>query len=190
MRLNFQVKDWTFHPGCVHYVFNSVCYTSVNALTFVVVLDAIIVGMDMLIKKFGETMKGKKRLCLITNAQYPIKDSFEGSKEDQVSTIAKQITAHGMRMECIIVRGKHSHAVNKEIVDENDNLLRIFSKETDTRMLYVEDSISLFGALRARNISLVTVYRGDLEVSPKLRIKVRSFEHCKFLCYKLTVFGN
>ncbi|XP_054815286.1 ATP-dependent DNA helicase 2 subunit KU80 isoform X2 [Prosopis cineraria] len=135
-------------------------------------LDAIIVGMDMLIKKFGDTNKGKKRLCLITNAHCPIKDPFEGKKEDQVSTIAKQMTTYGMRMESIIVRGKHSHAVNKRIMDENDSLLSIFSKETDARMLYVEDSISLFGALRARNISLVTIFRGDLEVSPKLRIKV------------------
>ncbi|XP_028804678.1 ATP-dependent DNA helicase 2 subunit KU80 isoform X2 [Neltuma alba] len=135
-------------------------------------LDAIIVGMDMLIKKFGDTNTGKKRLCLITNALCPIKDPFEGTKEDQVSTIAKQMTAYGMRMESIIVRGKHVHAVNKRIMDENDSLLSIFSKETDARLLYVEDSVSLFGALRARNISLVTVFRGDLEVSPKLRIKV------------------
>ncbi|MCH80080.1 ATP-dependent DNA helicase 2 subunit KU80-like, partial [Trifolium medium] len=58
------------------------------------VLDAVIVAMDMLIKKFGETNKGKKRLCLITNAQCPIKDPYEGSKEEQVTTIAKQMTAH------------------------------------------------------------------------------------------------
>ncbi|KAK4284922.1 hypothetical protein QN277_001690 [Acacia crassicarpa] len=135
-------------------------------------LDAIIVGMDMLIKKFGDSNKGKKRLCLITNAHCPIKDPFEGKKEDQISTIGKQMTAHGMRMESIIVRGKHSHAVNKRIMDENDSLLSIFSKETDARLLYAGDSISLFGALRARNISPVTVFRGDLEVSPKLTIKV------------------
>lgn len=129
--------------------------------------------MDMLIKKFGDTIKGKKRICLITNAQCPIKDPYEGSKEEQVTTIAKQMTAHGMRMESIIMRGKLSQDANKEIMDENDRLLNIFSKETSTRLLYVEDPISLFGALKTRNITPVTVFRGDLEFSPKLRIKVR-----------------
>jgi ATP-dependent DNA helicase 2 subunit 2 len=128
--------------------------------------------MDMLIKKFGETNKGKKRLCLITNAQCPIKDPYEGSKEEQVTTIAKQMTAHGMRMESIIVRGTLGQHADREIMDENDRLLNIFSKQTSTRLLYVEDPISLFGALKTRNITPVTVFKGDLEVSPKLRIKV------------------
>lgn len=139
-------------------------------------LDAVIVAMDMLIKKFGDTNKGKKRLCLITNAQCPIKDPYEGSKEEQVTTIAKQMTSHGMKMESIIVRGKLSQDANKEIMDENDRLLNIFSKETQTRLLYVEDPISLFGALKTRNITPVTVFRGDLEFSPKLRIKVMVYK--------------
>ena len=138
------------------------------------VLDAVIVGVDMLIKKFGQTNKGKKRLCLITNAQCPIKESYEGTKEEEVTTIAKQLTAHGMKMESIIFRGKLSQDANKAIMDENDRLLNIFSKETSTRLLYLENPISLFGALRTRNVALVTVFRGDLEISPKLRIKVRS----------------
>ncbi|CAK8575064.1 unnamed protein product [Lathyrus sativus] len=139
-------------------------------------LDAVIVAMDMLIKKFGDTIKGKKRICLITNAQCPIKDPYEGSKEEQVTTIAKQMTAHGMRMESIIMRGKLSQDANKEIMDENDRLLNIFSKETSTRLLYVEDPISLFGALKTRNITPVTVFRGDLEFSQKLRIKVMVYK--------------
>ncbi|XP_019443889.1 PREDICTED: ATP-dependent DNA helicase 2 subunit KU80-like isoform X1 [Lupinus angustifolius] len=139
-------------------------------------LDAVIVGMDMLIKKFGETSKGKKRLCLITNAQCPIKDSFEGTKEEQVTTIAKQMTVHGMRMESIILRGKLIQDANKKIMDENDRLLNIFSKETSTRLLYVEDSVSLFGALKTRNVTPSSIFRGDLELSPKLRIKVMVYK--------------
>ncbi|RYR71031.1 hypothetical protein Ahy_A02g005336 isoform A [Arachis hypogaea] len=136
------------------------------------VLDAIIVGMDMLIKKFGETNKGKKRLCLITNAQCPIKEPFEGTKEEQVTTIAKQMTVHGMRMESIILRGKLSQDANKKIMDENDQLLRIFSTETSARSTYVENPVSLLGALRTRNITPSTIFKGDLELSPKLKIKV------------------
>ncbi|KAH1134046.1 hypothetical protein AAZX31_05G115500 [Glycine max] len=139
-------------------------------------LDAVIVGMDVLVKKFGVTNKGKKRVCLITNAQCQIKESDEGTKEEQVTTIAKQMTAHGIKMESIIMRGKLSQDANKGIMDENDRLLNIFSKETSTRLLYVENPISLFGALRTRNIALVTVFRGHLEISPKLSIKVMVYK--------------
>ncbi|KAK9273866.1 hypothetical protein L1049_018678 [Liquidambar formosana] len=135
-------------------------------------IDAIVVGMDMLIKKFGFTNKGKKRLCLITNALSPINDPYEGTKEDQVGTIAVQMSKHGMRMDCIVVRGKLSGDANKKIMDENDVLLNLFSKKTCAKTVYVESPTSLLGALRTRNISPVTIFRGDLELSPKMKIKV------------------
>ncbi|XP_028100124.1 ATP-dependent DNA helicase 2 subunit KU80 [Camellia sinensis] len=135
-------------------------------------LDAIVVGMDMLIKKFGPTNKGKKRLCLVTNALSPIKDPFEGTKEDQVNTIATQMTAHGMKMDCIVVRGKQNVDGNKRVMEENDLLLGIFAKKTSSKTVYVESPTSLLGALRTRNISPVTVYRGHLEISSQLKIKV------------------
>ncbi|KAG5069445.1 hypothetical protein JHK85_001822 [Glycine max] len=96
--------------------------------------------------------------------------------EEQVTTIANQMTAHVMKMESIILRGKLSQDANKGIMDENDRLLNIFSKETSTRLSYVENPISLFGALRKRNITPVTVFRGNLEFSPKLSIKVMVYK--------------
>ncbi|KAL6974755.1 ATP-dependent DNA helicase II subunit 2 [Sarracenia purpurea var. burkii] len=128
--------------------------------------------MDMLIKKFGPTNKGKKRLCLVTNALCPIKDPYEGTKEDQVNTIAAQMTAHGMKMDCIVVRGIKSVDGNKRVMEENDFLLGMFSKRTASKIVYVGSPTSLLGALRTRNISPVTLYRGDLEISSKLKIKV------------------
>ncbi|KAF4384654.1 hypothetical protein F8388_003961 [Cannabis sativa] len=135
-------------------------------------LDAIIVGMDMLIKKYGVTNKGKKRLCLITNAICPIKPSNEGTEDDQVTIIADKMNAHGMKMESIVVRGKLIAEADEKIMDENDRLLNIFSKRTRAKLVHVESPISLLGALRTRNISPVTAFRGDLEVSPKLKIKI------------------
>lgn len=135
-------------------------------------LDAIIVGMDMLIKKYGPTNKGKKRLCLITNALSRLRDPYEGTKEDQVSTIASQMTDQGMKLECIVVRGKLSSDADKNIMDENDRLLDLFTKKTWAKTVYVESATSLLGALRTRNISPVTTFRGDLEVSSRLKIKV------------------
>ncbi|GAB4844364.1 ATP-dependent DNA helicase II subunit 2 [Ancistrocladus abbreviatus] len=135
-------------------------------------LDAIVVGMDMLIKKYGPTIKGKKRLCLITNALCPIKEPHEGTKDDQVGVIASQMTAQGMKLECIVLRGKLSNDGNKKIMDENDRLLNVFSKKTWARIVYVESATSLLGAIRTRNIAPVTIFRGDLELSSRLKIKV------------------
>ena len=159
-------------------------------MTLLVDLDAIIVGMDILIKKFGETDKKKKRICLITNALCPIKDSFEGTKEDQVITIAEQMAKHGMGMESIVVRGRLAGDANKRIMEENDVLLNIFSQKTCAKLVYVESPISLFGALRTRNISPVTIFRGDLELSSKMKIKVRYLvcytRNC--LAYNIPIF--
>lgn len=127
----------------------------------------------MLIKKFGQTNKGKKRLCLITNAISPIKDPFEGTKEDQVNTIATQMAAQGMKMDCVIVRMKQDLETNMRVMKENDVLLSVFSNKSSSKVVYVENPTSLLGALRTRNISPVTIYRGDFEISSQLKIKVR-----------------
>ncbi|PHT59150.1 ATP-dependent DNA helicase 2 subunit KU80 [Capsicum baccatum] len=135
-------------------------------------LDAIVVGMDMLIKKFGQTNKGKKRLCLVTNAVSPIKDPFEGTKEDQVNTIATQMAAQSMKMDCVIVRMKQDWETNRRVMEENDFLMSVFSNKSSSKVVYVESSTSLLGALRTRNILPVTIYRGDFEISAQLKIKV------------------
>ncbi|XP_034708609.1 ATP-dependent DNA helicase 2 subunit KU80-like isoform X2 [Vitis riparia] len=137
-------------------------------------LDAIVVGMDMLIKKFLLTKRGKikKRLCLITSALCPTKGPYKGAKEDEIGTIAEQMTAHGMRLECIVARGRLSGNMNMRIMEENDLLLKLFSKKTIAKTVYVECPTSLLGALRTRNVAPVTIFRGDLELSPKMEIKV------------------
>ncbi|KAJ4975260.1 hypothetical protein NE237_000366 [Protea cynaroides] len=135
-------------------------------------LDAIVVGMDMMIKKYGPTNKGKKRLCLLTNPLYGIKEPYEGSKEDQIDTIATQMNSYGMKLDCVIVRSKLTGDEDKRTRDENELLLNRFSERTRGKMVYVESPTSLLGALRTRNITPVTVFRGDLELSPKMKIKV------------------
>ncbi|KAL4585871.1 hypothetical protein LXL04_010498 [Taraxacum kok-saghyz] len=135
-------------------------------------MDAIVVGMDMLIKKYQDTIKGKKRICLITDAMYPIKDPYEGTKEDQVYTIAEQMAAHGMKIDCIIFRGHQELNKNNPTIKENDMLLSIFSKKTKAKAVHVETSTSLLGALRTRNLAPVTTFRGDLELSPTCKIKI------------------
>lgn len=156
-----------------------------------VVVDAIVVGLDMLIKKYRETNKGKKCMCLITDAVCPIKDPYEGTKEEQVSTIAVQMAAHGIRMENIVVRRSSCENANKRIIDENENLLNLFSEKSSSKTVYVDNPTSLLGALKTRNIAPVTIFRGDLELGQKMKIKVRFLLCCRNnILYAVDHFAN
>jgi ATP-dependent DNA helicase 2 subunit 2 len=123
----------------------------------------------MLIRKFGNT-KGRRRLCLITSAQHPLRDPPEGTKEDQVDTIAEQMKKHGIKMECIIFREQGVHHSN--VMEENDRLLYQFRYLSVAKVVKVDSPTSILGALRTRNVLPVTVFRGDLEVGSNLKIKV------------------
>ncbi|KAL6638579.1 hypothetical protein ACP70R_023690 [Stipagrostis hirtigluma subsp. patula] len=124
---------------------------------------------DMLIRKFGN-MKGKKRLCLITSAQHPLRDPPEGTKEDQVDTIADQMKRHDIKMDGIVFRepGVRHNAV----MEENDRLLYQFRNRAVAKVVQVDSPTSLLGALKTRSVIPVTVFRGDLEVSSNFKIKV------------------
>jgi ATP-dependent DNA helicase 2 subunit 2 len=122
----------------------------------------------MLIRKFGNT-KGRRRLCLITSAQHPLRDPPEGTKEDQVDTIAEQMKKHGIKMECIIFR---EQGVHSNVMEENDRLLYQFRDRSVAKVVQVDSPTSILGALRTRNVLPVTVFRGGLEVGSNLKIKV------------------
>lgn len=140
-------------------------------LDLLLVMDAIVVGIDMLIKKFGDTNKGKQCLCLVTNAQYPIKDPYEGTKEDQVDKISSNMKAHGIKFDCVVIRENPVRSAGKSVIDENDHLLNQFSKNTISKIVHVDNPLALVGALRTRSISPVTVFRGDLELGSTMKIK-------------------
>ncbi|CAA0277623.1 ATP-dependent DNA helicase 2 subunit KU80 [Arabidopsis thaliana] len=135
-------------------------------------LDALIVGMDMLIKMYGNAHKGKKRMCLITNAACPTKDPFEGTKDDQVSTIAMKMAAEGIKMESIVMRSNLSGDAHERVIEENDHLLTLFSSNAIAKTVNVDSPLSLLGSLKTRRVAPVTLFRGDLEINPTMKIKV------------------
>ncbi|EPS71667.1 hypothetical protein M569_03092, partial [Genlisea aurea] len=125
-----------------------------------------VVGLDMLIQKYGPTFKGKKHLYLITDALSPIKVPYEGTKEEQVITIAEQMVVHGIRMDCFTLRLQQDFSSNNEVMEENDFLLSLFSTKFAMKHVFVKNAASLFSHLGKRRISPVTIYRGDFELSP------------------------
>lgn len=126
----------------------------------------------MLIKTYGAGQRGKKRLCLITNAASPTKDPFEGTKDEQVSTIAAKMAAEGIKMESIVMKADPSVDVDEKIIEENDHLLSLLSNNAIAKTVYVESPLSLLGALKTRRVAPVTLFRGDLEINPSMKIKV------------------
>jgi ATP-dependent DNA helicase 2 subunit 2 len=135
-------------------------------------LDAIVVGVDLLIKKLEGKSAGNKRLLLITGAQSLIKKPDEGTKEDQVDIIANQMEEHGIKLDVVIFRQTMPGLTKSELFSENLSLLNRFSKQAQAEVIVVESSSSLLGAVKARNIFPVTVFRGDLELTPMMRIQV------------------
>ncbi|XP_020179005.1 ATP-dependent DNA helicase 2 subunit KU80 [Aegilops tauschii subsp. strangulata] len=136
-------------------------------------LDAIVVGLDMLIKRFGDT-KAKQRLCLITDAQHLLRDPPQGTKEDQVDTIADQMKKHDIKMDCIVFR--ESGVQHNSVMDENDRLLYHFRDRSVAKVVQVDTPTALLGALKTRNVLPVTIFRGDLEVSSTFKIKVWAYK--------------
>uniref|UniRef100_A0A0E0KLR0 Ku domain-containing protein n=1 Tax=Oryza punctata TaxID=4537 RepID=A0A0E0KLR0_ORYPU len=108
------------------------------------------------------TSPGKQRMCLVTDAQHPLRDPPQGTKKDQVDTIADQMKRHEIKMDCIIFR--ESGVRHNAVMDENDQLLYHFRERSVTKVVQVDSPTSLLGALRTRNVLPVTVFRGDLEV--------------------------
>lgn len=47
-----------------------------------IVLDVIVVGCDMLMKKLGENKKGNKCLCFVIDVVFLVREFFEGIVED------------------------------------------------------------------------------------------------------------
>ncbi|MCO5563840.1 hypothetical protein L7F22_017489 [Adiantum nelumboides] len=128
--------------------------------------------MDMLIKKAGPGKKGNKHIFLITDGESFVKDSAEDeTKEEQVDKLAEQLTAHGMKFDAVVLRTKHGSYKSKARA-ENEGLLNRFAKRPEVEVAFVDSPTSLLGAIKPRHVTPVTLYRGDLELTPNMMAKV------------------
>jgi ATP-dependent DNA helicase 2 subunit 2 len=141
-------------------------------------LDAIVVGMDMLIKKAGPGNKGNKHIFLFTDGESFVKDSAEDeSKEEQVDKLAVQLTEHGMKLDAVVIKSKHGSFKSIARI-ENETLLGRFAKRPQVEVALVDYPTSLLGAIKPRNVTPVTLFRGDLELTPNMKVKVMHFLFC------------
>lgn len=135
-------------------------------------LDAVVVGMDMLIKKAGPGKKGNKHIFLITDGESFVKESAEDeTKEEQVDKLSLQLTEHGMKLDAVVIKTNHGSYKSKACI-ENEALLRRFAGRPEVEVAVVDSPTSLLGAIKLRNVTPVTLYRGDLELTPIMKVKV------------------
>jgi ATP-dependent DNA helicase 2 subunit 2 len=140
------------------------------------VLDAIVVGIDMIVKKLAQGKKGNIRLSLITTTENSIRDPDTGTVEEQVDNIAKQMSEQSIKLEATIVRiGQQTAFLDSKTQQKNEALLRRFESQAQAEVSIMESSMSLLGAMKPRNVTPTTLYRGDLELTPSMTVKVQFF---------------
>ncbi|KAG0556988.1 hypothetical protein KC19_11G093300 [Ceratodon purpureus] len=135
-------------------------------------LDAIVVGCDMLMKRLGENKKGNKRLCLITDAESPVREPLEGTVEEQAKNIAERMGEQGIKLDAVVVRIGQNFLTNSSAMRKNESLLDIFKLHTQTEVGIARSAMSMLGIMKPRVVSPTTLYRGDLELTPTMTVKV------------------
>ncbi|KAG6547300.1 hypothetical protein Mapa_011237 [Marchantia paleacea] len=136
-------------------------------------LDAIVVGMDLIVKKVAAGSKGNKRIYLITDGESPVKEPDEGTKSEQVDLLSNQLQLYNISLDAVVIRLKGENgALDSKASQENEFLLKSFASKTKGDLALVESYTTLLGAVKSRSVSPTTLYRGDLELTPNMSIKV------------------
>jgi ATP-dependent DNA helicase 2 subunit 2 len=130
------------------------------------------VGCDLLMKKLGENKKGNKRLCLITDAESPVREPAEGTVEQQAKAIAERMGEQGIKLDAVVVRMYQNLLTHSAALQKNEALLDIFKLHTQTEVGVAWSAMSMLGIMRPRIVSPTTLYRGDFELTPTMTLKV------------------
>eukprot|EP01112_Ceratiomyxa_fruticulosa_P013430 TRINITY_DN3779_c0_g1_i1.p1 TRINITY_DN3779_c0_g1~~TRINITY_DN3779_c0_g1_i1.p1 ORF type:complete len:745 (+),score=163.09 TRINITY_DN3779_c0_g1_i1:333-2567(+) len=128
-------------------------------------MDALIVGMDMLIRK----TTGKrylKRIFLVTDAGSPILLS-----DDE----RKQLVQQFERMEAKLNVIGIDFFEEEEKRSENETFVREFTAEVEGVVVPVHQALQLMSYFRGKSVLQRSAFRGCLEVSPLMKIGVWSF---------------
>lgn len=161
---------------------------SFEALDLHPVLDAVVVGMDMFMQQLETIRKGQKRLLLITNALSPLRDPDQGTLQDQVEIIGDRLEEHGMSLDVIHISAQDMQGKSENYMSSRSvHFLQALASRSHGEMEVVSSHIALMASIRPR-VTATTLYRGDLELTPALKLKVHfnpapPFPPCYYLLY-------
>eukprot|EP00897_Mesotaenium_endlicherianum_P003505 jgi/Mesen1/3182/ME000184S02244 len=149
-------------------------------------VNAEFVAVDMLVKALEAktTKKGNKRLVLLTAAASPLEAPWEGTTAEQVQVLAGHMAKHSCKLDASLGSGLSHYSAaggaagSADVAGaagdtraENERLLQLMVDETHGDVRRVESPRRLLNRMRPR-VAAVTSFRGELEVTPSLSIKV------------------
>ncbi|KAF2069356.1 hypothetical protein CYY_009327 [Polysphondylium violaceum] len=131
------------------------------------VIDALIVGMDMLIHK-TEKKKYQKRIFLVTNAKDPINTDDLSIVKDQFKKIEAKLNIIGIDFTDEDILEEKVSLTDKE---KNEKFLREFAESVEGVLVPVKQALEMMSFFRSQSVLQRTSFRGNLEID-ELKIPV------------------
>ncbi|KYQ93240.1 ATP-dependent DNA helicase [Tieghemostelium lacteum] len=134
------------------------------------IIDALIVGMDMLIQK-TDSKKYQKRIFLVTNAQDPINRDDLKIVKDQFKKIEAKLNIIGIDFEDEEqLSSKPEQSLT--LKQKNEIFLREFADSVEGVLVPVKEALEMMSFFRSQSVLQRTSYRGTLDVGQDLKIPV------------------
>lgn len=133
-------------------------------------LDALVVGLDMLIKT-GEARnmdKASKKIILLSNFTHPTKP-LPPEFEESIVAQTRQLKA---AVQFVVLQDLSA----KDLVAANMSMLRNIADNVQGQITEVADAVDLMGLFRSKEVSSTTMYRGPLQIGSSLEIQVRVYK--------------
>eukprot|EP00011_Vannellida_sp_DIVA3-517-6-12_P007195 CAMPEP_0114621812 /NCGR_PEP_ID=MMETSP0168-20121206/9418_1 /TAXON_ID=95228 ORGANISM="Vannella sp., Strain DIVA3 517/6/12" /NCGR_SAMPLE_ID=MMETSP0168 /ASSEMBLY_ACC=CAM_ASM_000044 /LENGTH=721 /DNA_ID=CAMNT_0001833015 /DNA_START=11 /DNA_END=2176 /DNA_ORIENTATION=- len=155
-------------------------------------IDALIVGMDMLINHPNKAKKPINRIYLVTNAAGEVnKDELKvvlqqfkkletalfvfGVDFDRLTEEEEDLLENGGQLS---VKQKMRPNKSKQKL-ENEMLLYKMAVDVGGRVLPVKDAVETMSLFRSRAVMPTSLFSGYFEISPHLKVKVKSHTKCR-----------
>eukprot|EP01132_Coremiostelium_polycephalum_P004803 gene4803-5989_t len=139
------------------------------------VIDALIVGMDMLIHK-TDKKKYQKRIFLVTNAKDPI-------NTDDMTIVKEQFKKIDVKLNIIGIdftdEEEVQNKINKSAKEKNEILLREFAESVNGVLVPVKQALEIMSFFRSQSVLQRTSFRGNFQISPELQIPLWGYVKTK-----------
>lgn len=155
-------------------------------------IDALIVGMDMLINYPNKAKKPINRIYLVTNAAGEVnKDELKVVLE-QFKKLETALFVFGVDFDRLteeeedLLEEGGQLSVDQKLREgksrkklENELLLYKMAVDVGGRVLPVKDAVETMSLFRSRAVMPTSLFSGYFEISPHLKVKIKSHTKCR-----------
>jgi ATP-dependent DNA helicase 2 subunit 2 len=159
---------------CTYWIMPHVERGMSNHVTAVV--DALVVGMDLLVKKVGNR-NYQKRVFLITDAGCDVNEDDLHTILDKFNEINAVLNVIGVDFADEEDQQDRSHV--SETKEHNEKLIQKMCERVRGRVIPIQNALDLLSFTSSKSIVQKSNYRGWFEISRHVRIPVWSFAKTK-----------